>query len=61
MLYTGVCTRTFSSGAVSLRTMLESAGTTPVQNTSSSNANSTPCRSLHQARYASRHESGTVA
>lgn len=48
ILYTGVITRIFSPTVVNLRTMLEIAGTTPVQNISHSRFISNPCRELHQ-------------
>ena len=48
MLYTGVWMTTFSAGVVSLRTMLEIAGITPVQKISESLSKVTPWRSRHQ-------------
>ena len=48
MLYTGVWMTTFSAGVVSLRTMLEIAGITPVQKISDSRSKVTPWRSRHQ-------------
>ena len=60
MLYTGVWMSTFSAGVVSLRTMLEIAGTTPVQNTSDAGSMARPCRSRHHPQTASAQASGTI-
>ena len=60
MLYTGVITSTFSAGVVSLRTMEEMAGTTPVQKMSQSFSMVKPWRFCHQPIYASYHASGRI-